>query len=113
MIVISLQLEQLKKEGEFGCCKISQYICYGIVVLVLVQVIGMFVGLGSQGVVFFNDFGFYFVVVIIFVVGVMFMMWLGEQIIECGVGNGILMLIFVGIVVGLLCVIGQFFEFVC
>ncbi|HCL3703023.1 TPA: preprotein translocase subunit SecY [Pseudomonas aeruginosa] len=110
MTAISPQLEQLKKEGESGRRKISQYTRYGTVVLTLVQAIGMSVGLGSQGVAFSNDFGFYFVAVTTFVAGAMFMMWLGEQITERGVGNGISMLIFAGIVAGLPRAIGQSFE---
>ncbi|WP_446940990.1 preprotein translocase subunit SecY [Pseudomonas aeruginosa] len=110
MTAISPQLEQLKKEGESGRRKISQYARYGTVVLALVQAIGMSVGLGSQGVAFSNDFGFYFVAVTTFVAGAMFMMWLGEQITERGVGNGISMLIFAGIVAGLPRAIGQSFE---
>ncbi|HGN2165947.1 TPA: preprotein translocase subunit SecY [Pseudomonas aeruginosa] len=110
MTAISPQLEQLKKEGESGRRKISQYTRYGTVVLALVQATGMSVGLGSQGVAFSNDFGFYFVAVTTFVAGAMFMMWLGEQITERGVGNGISMLIFAGIVAGLPRAIGQSFE---
>ncbi|HBP0152251.1 preprotein translocase subunit SecY [Pseudomonas aeruginosa] len=110
MTAISPQLEQLKKEGESGRRKISQYTRYGTVALALVQAIGMSVGLGSQGVAFSNDFGFYFVAVTTFVAGAMFMMWLGEQITERGVGNGISMLIFAGIVAGLPRAIGQSFE---
>ncbi|EPJ2928663.1 preprotein translocase subunit SecY [Pseudomonas aeruginosa] len=110
MTAISPQLEQLKKEGESGRRKISQYTRYGTVVLALVQAIGMSVGLGSQGVAFSNDFGFYFVAVTTFVAGAMFMMWLGEQITERGAGNGISMLIFAGIVAGLPRAIGQSFE---
>lgn len=110
MTAISPQLEQLKKEGASGRRKISQYTRYGTVVLALVQAIGMSVGLGSQGVAFSNDFGFYFVAVTTFVAGAMFMMWLGEQITERGVGNGISMLIFAGIVAGLPRAIGQSFE---
>ena len=110
MTAISPQLEQLKQEGESGRRKISQYTRYGTVVLALVQAIGMSVGLGSQGVAFSNDFGFYFVAVTTFVAGAMFMMWLGEQITERGVGNGISMLIFAGIVAGLPRAIGQSFE---
>ena len=110
MTAISPQLEQLKKEGESGRRKISQYTRYGTVVLALVQAIGMSVGLSSQGVAFSNDFSFYFVAVTTFVAGAMFMMWLGEQITERGVGNGISMLIFAGIVAGLPRAIGQSFE---
>ncbi|WP_271410436.1 preprotein translocase subunit SecY [Pseudomonas sp. Q1-7] len=110
MTAISPQLEQLKKEGEAGRRKISQYTRYGTVALALVQAIGMSVGLASQGVAFSTDFGFHFVAVTTFVAGAMFMMWLGEQITERGVGNGISMLIFAGIVAGLPSAIGQSFE---
>lgn len=70
----------------------------------------MSVGLAGQGVAFSNDFGFYFVAITTFVSGAMFMMWLGEQITERGVGNGISMLIFAGIVAGLPGALGQSFE---
>ncbi len=110
MTAVSLQLEQLKKEGEAGRRKISQYTRYGTLVLAIVQAIGMSVGLAGQGVAFSNDFGFYFVAITTFVSGAMFMMWLGEQITERGVGNGISMLIFAGIVAGLPGALGQSFE---
>ncbi|AHL74176.1 preprotein translocase subunit SecY [Stutzerimonas stutzeri] len=110
MTAVSPQLEQLKKEGESGRRKISQYTRYGALVLAIVQAIGMSVGLAGQGVAFSTDFGFYFVAVTTFVAGAMFMMWLGEQITERGVGNGISMLIFAGIVAGLPGALGQSFE---
>ncbi|GGU59138.1 protein translocase subunit SecY [Pseudomonas laurentiana] len=110
MTTVSPQLEQLKKEGESGRRKISQYTRYGTVVLALVQAIGMSIGLAGQGVAFSAGFGFHFVAVSTFVAGAMFMMWLGEQITERGVGNGISMLIFAGIVAGLPRAIGQSFE---
>ncbi|MBP7997356.1 MAG: preprotein translocase subunit SecY [Thiopseudomonas sp.] len=110
MTAVSPHLEQLKKEGESGRRKISQYTRYGTLLLAFVQAIGMSVGLASQGVAFANDFNFYFVAVTTFVAGAMFMMWLGEQITERGVGNGISMLIFAGIVAGLPSAIGQSFE---
>jgi preprotein translocase subunit SecY len=110
MTAVSPQLEQLKKEGEAGRRKISQYTRYLALVLAIVQAIGMSVGLAGQGVAFSNDFGFYFVAVTTFVAGAMFMMWLGEQITERGVGNGISMLIFAGIVAGLPGALGQSFE---
>jgi preprotein translocase subunit SecY len=110
MTAVSPQLEQLKKEGEAGRRKISQYTRYLTLALAFVQAIGMSVGLASQGVAFASDFGFYFVAVTTFVAGAMFMMWLGEQITERGVGNGISMLIFAGIVAGLPAAIGQSFE---
>ena len=110
MTAVSPQLEQLKKEGEAGRRRISQYTRYGTLVLAIVQAIGMSVGLAGQGVAFSNDFGFYFVAITTFVAGAMFMMWLGEQITERGVGNGISMLIFAGIVAGLPGALGQSFE---
>ncbi len=110
MTAVSPQLEQLKKEGEAGRRKISQYTRYGTLVLAIVQAIGMSVGLAGQGVAFSSDFGFYFVAITTFVSGAMFMMWLGEQITERGVGNGISMLIFAGIVAGLPGALGQSFE---
>jgi len=110
MTAVSPQLEQLKKEGESGRRKISQYTRYGTLVLAIVQAIGMSVGLAGQGVAFSSDFGFYFVAITTFVAGAMFMMWLGEQITERGVGNGISMLIFAGIVAGLPGALGQSFE---
>lgn len=110
MTAVSPQLEQLKKEGEAGRRKISQYTRYGTLVLAIVQAIGMSVGLAGQGVAFSNDLGFYFVAITTFVAGAMFMMWLGEQITERGVGNGISMLIFAGIVAGLPGALGQSFE---
>jgi len=110
MTAVSPQLEQLKKEGEAGRRKISQYTRYGTLVLAVIQAIGMSVGLAGQGVAFSADFGFHFVAITTFVAGAMFMMWLGEQITERGVGNGISMLIFAGIVAGLPSAIGQSFE---
>ncbi len=110
MTAVSPQLEQLKKEGEAGRRKISQYTRYGTLVLAIVQAVGMSVGLAGQGVAFSNDFGFYFMAITTFVSGAMFMMWLGEQITERGVGNGISMLIFAGIVAGLPGALGQSFE---
>ncbi|MCK5894195.1 MAG: preprotein translocase subunit SecY [Endozoicomonadaceae bacterium] len=110
MTVVSTQLEQLKKEGENGRRTISQYTRYATVILALVQGTGMTVGLANQGVSFSADFGFYFVAITTFVTGAVFMMWLGEQVTERGIGNGISILIFAGIVAGLPGAIGQSFE---
>ena len=110
MTVVSPQLEQLKKEGESGRRKISQYTRYGTVILALIQGTGMTVGLANQGVAFSTDFSFYFVAVATFVTGAVFMMWLGEQVTERGIGNGISILIFAGIVAGLPGAIVQSFE---
>ncbi|MCJ8169907.1 preprotein translocase subunit SecY [Atopomonas sediminilitoris] len=110
LTAVSPQLEALKKEGESGRRKISQYTRYGTLALALVQAFGMSVGLASQGVAFSTGFSFYFVAITTFVTGAMFMMWLGEQITERGVGNGISMLIFAGIVAGLPSALGQSIE---
>lgn len=110
MTAVSPQLEQLKKEGAAGRHKISQYTRYGTLGLALLQATGMSVGLAGQGVTFSAAFSFHFVAITTFVSGAMFMMWLGEQITERGVGNGISMLIFAGIVAGLPGAIGQSFE---
>ena len=100
----------MKKEGESGRRKISQYTRYGAVLLALIQGTGMTVGLANQGVAFSTDFSFYFVAVATFVTGAVFMMWLGEQVTERGIGNGISILIFAGIVAGLPGAIVQSFE---
>ena len=110
MTIVSPHLEQLKKEGESGRRKISQYTRYGTVLLALIQGTGMTVGLANQGVAFSTDFSFYFVAVSTLVTGAVFMMWLGEQITERGIGNGISVLIFAGIVAGLPGAISQSFE---
>jgi len=110
LTAVSPTLEQLKKEGESGRRKISQYTRYGTVALALVQASGMSVGLASQGITFTDDFSFYFLAISTFVCGAVFLMWLGEQITERGIGNGISMLIFAGIVAGLPGAFGQSFE---
>ncbi|SIS85618.1 preprotein translocase subunit SecY [Neptunomonas antarctica] len=110
MTVVSPQLEQLKKEGESGRRKINQYTRYGTVLLATVQSFGMAVGLANQGIAFIGGPGFYFVAVVTLVAGAVFLMWLGEQVTERGIGNGISILIFAGIVAGLPSAIGQSFE---
>ncbi len=104
------QLEQLKKEGEAGRRKISQYTRYGALGLAIVQAAGMSVGMGAQGLFYATGVSVIFVAVVSLVAGAMFMMWLGEQITERGVGNGISMLIFAGIVAGLPRALGQTLE---
>ncbi|MCP8688560.1 preprotein translocase subunit SecY [Marinobacterium sedimentorum] len=110
MTVVSPQLEALKKEGEAGRRKINQYTRYGTVILATIQSFGMAVGLANQGVAFSGDISFYFVAVVTLVAGAVFLMWLGEQVTERGIGNGISILIFAGIVAGLPSAIGQSFE---
>ena len=110
MTAVTPQLEQLKKEGEAGRRKISQWTRYLTVVLALVQGSGMTVGLANQGLTYVTGFSFYVKAVASLVTGAVFMMWLGEQITERGVGNGISLLIFAGIVAGLPAAIGQSLE---
>jgi len=110
MTAVTPSLEQLKKEGESGRRKINQYTRYGTVLLATVQSFGMAVGLANQGVAFTTDASFYFVAVVTLVSGAVFLMWLGEQVTERGIGNGISILIFAGIVAGLPGAIGQSFE---
>lgn len=113
MSVASPQLEALKKEGEAGRRKITQYTRYFTVVLALFQGIGIAVALEAQaGLV--NDPGFMFrlTTVSTLLTGTMFLMWLGEQITERGIGNGISIIIFAGIVAGLPSAIGGLLELV-
>jgi preprotein translocase subunit SecY len=110
LTAVSPQLEQLKKEGESGRRKITQYTRYGTVLLATVQAFGVSAGLASQGVTFSSGIEFYITAVPSFVAGAVFMMWLGEQVTERGIGNGISILIFAGIVAGLPSAIGQAFE---
>lgn len=102
MSVVVPSLESLKKEGEAGRRKITQYTRYGTVLLALVQAVGISVVLESQpGLVVDPGVLFRFTTVVTLVTGTMFVMWLGEQITERGLGNGISILIFAGIVAGL------------
>ncbi|MGJ8526589.1 Protein translocase subunit SecY [Halomonadaceae bacterium LMG 33818] len=110
LTVVSPQLEQLKKEGEAGRRKITQYTRYGTVVLALIQAFGMAVGLVSAGAALHPGIGFYFTAIVTFVAGAVFLMWLGEQITEKGIGNGISLIIFSGIVAGMPHAIAQAFE---
>ncbi|MCH8503543.1 MAG: preprotein translocase subunit SecY [Ectothiorhodospiraceae bacterium] len=98
-------LEKLKKEGEAGRRKITQYTRYGALVLAVVQGIGVTIALQRQGVTFMGgdtiSIGFIFTGTVTLATGTMFLMWLGEQITERGIGNGISIIIFAGIVAGL------------
>jgi len=106
-------LEALKKEGESGRRKITQYTRYGTLFLAIFQSLGIAMALeGSQGLVLNPGFGFRMTAVVSLVAGTMFLMWLGEQITERGLGNGISILIFAGIVAGLPSAIGGLFELV-
>lgn len=106
-------LESLKKEGEAGRRKITQYTRYGTVALALFQGIGIAIALESQsGLVLEPGFMFKFVTVMTLLTGTMFLMWLGEQITERGLGNGISIIIFAGIAAGLPGSIAGLFELV-
>jgi len=104
------KLEQLKKEGEQGRKKINQYTRYGTVLLAVFQAYGIAVSLQSGGLV--TNPGIFFVTacVITLVGGTMFLMWLGEQITARGIGNGISLIIFVGIVAEIPAALAQFFS---
>jgi len=110
MTAVTPQLEQLKKEGESGRRRISQMTRYLTVLLALVQGTGMTVGLANQGLSFDTSISFYVIAVTSLVTGAVFMMWLGEQITERGIGNGISLLIFAGIAAGLPSAVGQSLE---
>jgi preprotein translocase subunit SecY len=106
-------LEAIKKEGEAGRRKITQYTRYGTLGLGLFQSLGIALALeGSQGLVMSPGFGFRMTTVVTLMAGTMFLMWLGEQITERGLGNGISILIFGGIVAGLPGAIASLFELV-
>jgi preprotein translocase subunit SecY len=106
-------LEALKKEGEAGKRKITQYTRYGTLVLAIFQSVGIALALeGQAGLVLAPGFGFRMTAVVSLVAGTMFLMWLGEQITERGLGNGISILIFAGIVAGLPAAIAGLFELV-
>ena len=109
------KLEQLKKEGESGRRKITQYTRYGTLGLATFQAIGISVALQGQfgqGLVVSSGPGFVFTATVSLVSGTMFLMWLGEQITERGLGNGISMIIFAGIVAGLPAAFGSVVELV-
>ncbi|MFC7461893.1 preprotein translocase subunit SecY [Hydrogenophaga defluvii] len=105
--------EQLKKEGEAGRRKITQYTRFGTLGLAIFQALGIAMALeGQAGLVIDPGFVFRFTAVVSLVAGTMFLMWLGEQITERGLGNGISILIFAGIAAGLPSAIGGLLELV-
>jgi preprotein translocase subunit SecY len=106
-------LEQLKKEGEAGRRKITQYTRYGTLALAMFQAFGISVALQAQPGLVPNPGGlFQMTTVITLVTGTIFLMWLGEQITERGLGNGISLIIFAGIAAGLPRAIGSTLELV-
>lgn len=106
-------LEALRKEGESGRRKITQYTRYGTLLLGAFQALGIAVALETQpGLVIDPGMFFRCVCVISLVTGTMFLMWLGEQITERGIGNGISIIIFAGIVAGLPAAVSSLFQLV-
>jgi preprotein translocase subunit SecY len=103
---------QLKKEGEAGRRKITQYTRYGTVVLATAQAIGAAIAFQNQGVVINPGPNFVFTAAVTLVTGTVFLMWLGEQITERGIGNGISMIILSSIIAGLPAAIGGTLELV-
>jgi len=115
MTAVIPKLEQLKKEGEAGRRKITQYTRYGTLGLATFQAIGISIALQGQfgeGLVVTTGPGFVFTATVSLVTGTMFLMWLGEQITERGLGNGISLIIFAGIVAGLPSAFGAVVELV-
>ncbi len=98
MTVVIPHLERLSKEGEQGRKKITQYTRYGTVVLSVIQGFGISVGLETMGTVINPGWGFRLMTILTLTAGTAFIMWLGEQITERGIGNGISLIIFAGIV---------------
>ncbi|QIQ41501.1 MAG: preprotein translocase subunit SecY [Buchnera aphidicola (Aphis urticata)] len=98
-------LSEMKKEGESGRHKINEYTRYATLILAFFQSVGVVTSLSSissiRPIIVHTDFYFYFTAIIILVTGTMFLMWLGELITECGIGNGISIIIFTGIIAGL------------
>jgi preprotein translocase subunit SecY len=105
-------LKELKKEGEAGRRKITQYTRYGTLALASFQATGAAIALQNQGVAIAPGFGFIFTAAVSLVTGTMFLMWLGEQVTERGIGNGISMIIFASIVAGLPSAVGGTLELV-
>jgi len=105
-------LEQLKKEGEQGHKKITQYTRYGTVVLSIIQGFGISIGLEQMGTVLHPGWGFRLMTVLTLTAGTAFIMWLGEQITEKGIGNGISLIIFAGIIVRVPDAIGNTFRLI-
>ncbi len=110
LAAVSPSLGALKKEGEAGQRKLTQYTRYGTLVLALFQSLGMTKYMVAQGLVFYPSVLFYFVSIITLTTGTMFLMWLGEQMTERGVGNGISLLIFSSIASGIPAALSHTFE---
>lgn len=107
---ISPKLQQLRKEGEAGRHKLNQYTRYGTLFLAIAQSLFMARWLISSGAVLDPSLGFYFLTIVTLVTGTMFLMWIGEQMTERGIGNGISLIIFAGIASHFPSAIGQVFT---
>lgn len=110
LTVISPSLAELRKEGESGQRVINKYTRYGTVALSAFQAIGVSKMLVANDIALMPGFSFYFTTTLTLVTGTMFLMWLGEQVTERGIGNGISMIIFAGIVAGLPAAVGKTLE---
>jgi len=111
LTVVIPHLERLSKEGEQGQKKITQYTRYGTVILSIIQGFGISVGLEKMNVVLAPGWGFRLMTIITLTAGTAFIMWLGEQITERGIGNGISLIIFAGIVCRLPAAVGNIFRY--
>lgn len=98
LTVVVPYIEKLSKEGNEGRKKIIQFTRYATIVLGFIQGLGLAVGLGQSGVIVNTSIGFYLLIALTLTAGTAFLMWLGEQITEKGIGNGISLIIFAGIV---------------
>lgn len=110
LTVMSPQLSELRKEGESGQRKINKYTRYGTLFLSAFQALGVSKMLVANGISLDASMAFYFTTTVTLVAGTMFLMWLGEQVTERGIGNGISLIIFAGIVAGLPAAIGKTLE---
>ena len=110
LTVMSPQLAELRKEGEAGQRTINKYTRYSTVVLSAFQALGISKMLAANGIAIAPGMSFYLTTSLTLVTGTMFLMWLGEQMTERGIGNGISMLIFAGIVAGLPSALGHTLE---
>jgi preprotein translocase subunit SecY len=110
LTVVIPHLERLSKEGQQGRKKITQYTRYGTVVLSIIQGFGISIGLEQMGTVISPGMGFRLMTVITLTAGTAFIMWLGEQITEKGIGNGISLIIFAGIIARLPQAVGNTFR---
>jgi len=110
MTVLSPSLAELRKEGESGQRKINKYTRYATLVLATFQAVGIAKMLAAHGVAIAPGMSYYFTTTLTLVTGTLFLMWLGEQVTERGIGNGISMIIFAGIVAGLPSALGKTLE---